>query len=214
MTVNRYHRSRPTVKYTQKGLQPMLIKLDNRMIPGTQMDKEAMGNVTGLAFLDKIFYIQQGIMLAQIRDISGIDGSTLQNWVKRGWTGNAVNKKYSKDQLSRILLINMMRQALQLEKIDYLLHYINGDIDSKDDDIIPESKLYDYVCKIVDAVSAADVFGTDDLRRYIAELTVDHQEVFPGARQRLNYVLEIIVTAYNASLLADYANAQLQTLSC
>lgn len=191
----------------------MLIKLDNRMIPGTQMDKEAMGNVTGLAFLDKIFYIQQGIMLAQIRDISGIDGSTLQNWVKRGWTGNAINKKYSKDQLSRILLINMMRQALQLEKIDYLLHFINGDIDSKDDDIIPESKLYDYVCKIVDAVSGETVFDTDDLRRYIEALTVDHPEVFPGARQRLNRVLEIIITAYNASLLADYANSQLLELS-
>lgn len=191
----------------------MMIKIDNRMIPGTQMDKEAMGNVTGLAFLDKIFYIQQGIMLAQIRDISGIDGSTLQNWVKRGWTGNAINKKYSKDQLSRILLINMMRQALQLEKIDYLLHYINGDIESKDDDIIPESKLYDYVCKIVDAVSAETVYDTETLRHYIGELTVDHPEIFPGARQRLNCVLEIIVTAYHASLLADYANARLQELT-
>ena len=191
----------------------MLIKLDNRMIPGTQMDKEAMGNVTGLAFLNKIFYIQQGIMLAQIRDISGIDGSTLQNWVKRGWTGNAINKKYSKDQLSRILLINMMRQALQLEKIDCLLHYINGDIDSKDDDIIPESKLYDYVCKIVDAVSGEDVFDTNRLRSYIAEITADYPEVFPGARNRLNDVLEIIVTAYNASLLADYANASMLNLT-
>ncbi len=191
----------------------MLIKLDNRMIPGTQMNKEAMGNVTGLAFLDKIFYIQHGIMLAQIRDISGIDGSTLQNWVKRGWTGNAINKKYSKDQLSRILLINMMRQALQLEKIDHLLHYINGDIDSKDDDIIPESLLYDYVCRIVDAVSGETVFDTDDLRRYIEDMTADHPEVFPGARQRLNHVLEIILTAYNASLLAEYANNQLQELS-
>ncbi|MBR5872004.1 MAG: DUF1836 domain-containing protein [Clostridia bacterium] len=191
----------------------MTIKIDNRMIPGTQMNKEAMGNVTGLAFLDKIFYIQQGIMLAQIRDISGIDGSTLQNWVKRGWTGNAINKKYSKDQLSRILLINMMRQALQLEKIDYLLHYINGDINSKDDDIIPESKLYDYVCRIVDIVSAEQVYNTEELRRCIAEMTADHPEVFEGARQRLNHVLEIIVTAYNASLLADYANGQLQLLS-
>ena len=107
----------------------------------------------------------------------------------------------------------MMRQALQLEKIDYLLHYINGDIESKDDDIIPESKLYDYVCKIVDAVSAETVYDTETLRHYIAELTVDHPEIFPGARQRLNRVLEIIVTAYHASLLADYANVQLQELT-
>ena len=191
----------------------MTIRINNRMIPGTQMDKEAMGNVTGLAFLDKIFYIQQGIMLAQIRDISGIDGSTLQNWVKRGWTGNAVNKKYSKDQLSRILLINMMRQALQLEKIDYILHYINGDINSKDDDIIPESKLYDYVCRIVDVLSADAVYDTQELRRCIADMTVDHPEIFPCARDRLNHVLEIIVTAYHASLLAEYANNRLQQLT-
>jgi len=44
-------------------------------------------------------------------------------------------------------------------------------------------------------------------------MTSDHPEVYPGARDRLNAVLEIIVTAYNASLLADYANAQLQQLS-
>ena len=43
------------------------------------MDKERMGNVTGLEFLNKIFYITDGIMLSQIREICGIDGSTLQN---------------------------------------------------------------------------------------------------------------------------------------
>ncbi|MBO5649102.1 MAG: DUF1836 domain-containing protein [Clostridia bacterium] len=190
----------------------MTIRIDSRMIPGTQMNKETMGGVTGLAFLDNIFYIQQGIMLAQIRDISGIDGSTLQNWVKRGWTGNAVNKKYSKDQLARILLINMMRQVLQLEKIDYLLHYINGDIESKEDDIISESKLYDFVCRIVDAAGSENTFTTEELRARIVVMTADHPEIFPGARERLNRVLEIIVTAYSASLLTEYSNLQIQQL--
>lgn len=189
----------------------MTIKIENRMIPGTQMDKQLMGNVTGLAFLDKIFYIQNGIMLAQIRDISGIDGSTLQNWVKRGWTGNAVNKKYTKDQLSRILLINMMRQSLQLEKIDFILHYINGDINSKDDDIIPESKLYDYVCKIIEAADEADdgVCTPEQLRALVDIHTADYAEVFPGAKERLHKVLVIIITAYNAAKLSDFANMQM-----
>lgn len=192
----------------------MTIKIENRMIPGTQMDKQMMGNVTGLAFLDKIFYIQNGIMLAQIRDISGIDGSTLQNWVKRGWTGNAVNKKYSKDQLSRILLINMMRQSLQLEKIDFILHYINGDINSKDDDIIPESKLYDYVCRIIDAVDEdGGVCSDDELRTLISAETTDYAEVFPGAMERLHKVLLIIITAYNAAKLSDFANMQMMSLT-
>ncbi len=192
----------------------MTIKIENCMIPGTQMDKQLMGNVTGLAFLDKIFYIQNGIMLAQIRDISGIDGSTLQNWVKRGWTGNAINKKYSKDQLSRILLINMMRQSLQLEKIDFILHYINGDINSQDDDIIPESKLYDYVCRIIDRADSINggVCTDEDLRALITEETRDYKEVFPGAMERLHRVLAIIITAYNAAKLSDYANLQMMHL--
>ena len=193
----------------------MTIKIDNHMIPGTQMNQEAMGNVTGLEFLDKIFYIQNGIMLAQIRDISGIDGSTLQNWVKRGWAGNAVNKKYTKDQLARILLINMMRQSLQLEKIDFILHYINGDINSQDDDIITESKLYDYVCKIIDLSEHDDSAARTPqaLRDDIAAITADYKEVFPGAGNRLRRALEIIISAYAAEQLSDFANQQLIALS-
>ncbi|MCQ2431756.1 MAG: DUF1836 domain-containing protein [Clostridia bacterium] len=187
----------------------MTIRIENRMIPGTRMDKLEMGNVTGKAFLDKIFYIQRGIMLAQIRDISGIDGSTLQNWVKRGWTGNAINKKYSMDQLARILLINMMRDSIQFERIDYVLHYLNGQIDNKDDDIIAESLLYDYVCRIIDAASEEKVLDEEGLRTCITNMTHDYPELYPGARERLNAVLEIIVTAYNASLLMSHANARL-----
>ncbi len=191
----------------------MIIKIDHRLIPGTKMNKADMGNVTGLAFLDKIFYVQQGIMLAQIRDIAGIDGSTLQNWVKRGWTGNAVNKKYSKNQLSRILLINMMRQSMQLEKIDFLLHYINGDIDSQDDDIIPESQLYDYVCKVIETAAAAErPYDADELRQCIRDITKDYPQVFPGSKERLHEVLEIIVTAYSASTLIEHTLDRIQLL--
>lgn len=190
----------------------MTIRFENKRIPGTRMEKEAMGNVTGQEFLDKIFYIQNGIMLANIRDISGIDGSTLQNWVKRGWTGNAVNKKYTKDQLSRILLINMMRSSIQLEKIDALLHYINGDIDRTDDDIIPESKLFDFVCRAVEAVSAETVYDKEMLKAFIAGMTADYPEAFAGARERLNNVILIIVTAYASSVLTEEANSGLQNM--
>lgn len=189
----------------------MVIKLQNNYIPGTIMDKQEMGNVTGKDFLDKIFYVQKGIMLAQIRDISGIDGSTLQNWVKRGWTGNAVNKKYSMDQLARILLINMMRDAILFERIDYVLHYLNGALDDKSDDIIAESALYDGVCRIIDAVNADDTLDMASLPKKIAALTKGYPEKFEGARARLNTVIEIIVSAYFSSLFASYSNRILET---
>ena len=118
----------------------MKLEIESRLIPGTLMDKVKMGNVTGLEFLDKIFYITDGIMLAQIREICGIDGSTLQNWTKRGWVANAHNKRYGKDQLARILIINMMRESMQLERIAALLTYVNGRAGDKRKGIGPESK--------------------------------------------------------------------------
>ena len=124
-----------------------------QQIPGTILDRKKMGGATGTEFLDKIFFITDGIMLAQIREIAGVDGSTLQNWLKRGWVVNPKNKMYSKDQLARILIINMMRDTMQLCDISFLLTYINGDPDCREDDIIPESRLYGYICSLIDMLT-------------------------------------------------------------
>ena len=53
----------------------MNLEINDNLIPGTVLDRKAMGNVTGMEFLNKIFYISDGIMLSQIKEISGIDGS-------------------------------------------------------------------------------------------------------------------------------------------
>ena len=42
-------------------------------IPGTKLKKAEMENLTGMAFLKKVFFVSEGVMLTQIRDISGID---------------------------------------------------------------------------------------------------------------------------------------------
>lgn len=177
-------------------------------IPGTTLKRDDMGGVTGIEFLNKIFFITDGIMLAQLREISGVDGSTLQNWVKRGWIESAVNKRYSKDQLARILIINMLRPTMQLEKIDYLLHYINGTIDDQSDDIIHESMLYEYVCRIINHISPRGGPGNltrEEMFEMIADATNDYEEVIEGAAKRLHAALEIIVIAYYASLIAAYS---------
>lgn len=175
-------------------------------IPGTVMLKSDMGNVTGLEFLNKIFFITDGIMLQQVREISGIDGSTLQNWVKRGWVANTVNKKYSIEHLARILIINMLRNSMLLERIDYILRYINGNVNDKMDDIISESCLYDYICRIIDTLMEKDKTTNRQLKGYIEECTADYTERVSGARRRLHHALEIIVTAYYATLIQRYSN--------
>ncbi len=184
----------------------MKLSLETGIIPGTILKKADKDNKTGMAFLDTIFFVTNGVMLTQIREISGVDGSTLQNWVKRGWVGNTVNKKYSKDQLARILIINMLRSCMLLERVDALLHYINGTIDDKSDDIIPESQLFDYICSVYDQFSERGYETTEQLSKVIQEVTAGYVEPIEGARIRLNRTLEIILIAYFSSVVGNYAN--------
>ncbi|MBQ5363136.1 MAG: DUF1836 domain-containing protein, partial [Clostridia bacterium] len=90
----------------------MHLQIHDALIPGTKLRRADMDGVTGLEFLSKIFFITDGVMLTQIRDISGIDGSTLQNWTKRGWVPLSKSKKYDIDQVAYVLIINMLRPCM------------------------------------------------------------------------------------------------------
>ncbi len=189
----------------------MYLTIAENRIPGTILQKSEMGNVTGAEFLQKIFYISQGIMLSQIREIAGIDGSTLQNWTKRGWVSNAKCKKYDIEQVARILIINMLRDCMQLDRIAFLLRYINGDgVDGAA--IISEVKLYDYLCRIIDALLNTVPSPLGNLRALIESSVNDYEEKISGARLRLTNALEIMIVAYYASTLKGYSDARLMTL--
>lgn len=189
----------------------MNIQLNESCIPGTILDRKKMGDVTGLRFLNKIFYITDGIMLSGIREISGIDGSTLQNWTKRGWVENSKLKRYNIDQVAHILIINMLRSCMHLENIAFLIKYINGRVDDESDNIIRDSELYDYICRIIDEIVADRSLG-GDLAACIAGVTADYKEKISGARKRLNTALEIIITAYYAALIKQRADAKLDAI--
>ena len=190
----------------------MNLEINDAMIPGTRLKKQDMGNVTGLEFLSKVFYISEGVMLSQIREVSGIDGSTLQNWTKRGWVANARLKKYNIDQVAHILIINMLRSCIQLEHIAFLLQYINGKLDDTSDDIIRDSVLYDYICRILEALTREDVASKATIKDVITRQISDYEEVIPGARNRLANALEIIVTAYYAALIKKSSDEMLTHL--
>ena len=184
----------------------MNLQIKDDLIPGTKLHRSEMGDVTGLEFLSKIFFISEGVMLTQIRDISGIDGSTLQNWTKRGWVGNSKLKKYDINQIAHILIINMLRSCMQLDKIASLIQYINGSVNDKSDDIIEDSVLYDYICKILDKLVTYDICSLGSIRLAIEEEISGYKEVMPGARERLVKALEIIVVAYYAALIKKHAD--------
>ena len=190
----------------------MNLEINDSLIPGTKHAKSDMGNVTGLEFLSKVFYISEGVMLSQIREVSGIDGSTLQNWTKRGWVANARLKKYNIDQVAHILIINMLRSCIQLDHIAFLLQYINGKIDDTSDDIIRDSVLYDYICRILETLTRKDVATKASITEVIRDQISDYKEAMTGARDRLANALEIIVTAYYAALIKRSSDEMLANL--
>ena len=190
----------------------MNLEINDALIPGTKLRKSDMGNVTGLEFLSKLFFISEGVMLSQIREVSGIDGSTLQIWTKRGWVANARLKKYNIDQVAHILIINMLRSCIQLDHIALLLHYINGRIDDRSDDIIRDSVLYDYICRILDRLMQHDACSTATIKAVIREQIAGYEEDIPGARDRLANALEIIVVAYYAALIKRRSDEMLAEL--
>lgn len=188
----------------------MNLTIHDGMIPGTILKKSEMGNVTGIDFLSKIFFISDGIMMAEIRRIAGIDTSTLQNWIKRGWVENSKLKRYHMDQVAHILIINMLRSCMHLDRIAFLLRYINGSVNDRSDDIICASRLYDYICRILEKLTGEDAVSS--VKECIASVTADYEEKVTGARKRLCRGLEIIVVAYYASLLKQQSDTLLEEL--
>lgn len=188
----------------------MNLQINEELIPGTILDRQNMGNVTGYDFLSKIFYISDGIMLSQIKEISGIDGSTLQNWVKRGWVENSKLKRYNMDQVANILIINMLRSCIQLDRIAFIVKYINGSVSDRSDDIICASRLYDYICRILDKLMLREGdCSVETLKECIANETSDYVEKVSGASRRLQNALEIIIVAYYASILKKHTDERL-----
>lgn len=88
-----------------------------------------------------------GLTLGQVCAITGLEPSTVQNWVKRGFVARPENKKYGERQLARILLISSLKDGMRIEDVGALLRYVNGDVNDESDDILPEDRLYDCFCR-------------------------------------------------------------------
>lgn len=190
----------------------MNLQFYDDLIPGTKLRRSEMDGLTGMDFLKKVFFISDGVMLTQIRDISGIDSSTLQNWTKRGWVANSHQKRYNMDQVAHILIINMLRSCMQLDRIAFLIQYVNGSVSDRSDDIIRDSVLYDYICSILSRIMESKSCALSDVRSVVENVTSDYVEPFAGAEERLNRALEVIVVTYYAAVIKRHAEGLLDQI--
>jgi len=166
--------------------------------------------------LDAVFAITGGIYLSQLADMVGIPGATLQNWVKRGYVANPVNKRYTRRQTCRIILIALLRHILSLEDIAVLLGSINHNLADESDDLIDDGELYLYFCDVVLNLPACGFFDGADLRARIRAATASFARNNPSVRTAdlnlLVEVLETMVLAYGAWQLREQATNKMNNI--
>ncbi len=178
-------------------------------IPGTvlQIQREQADHVEEMF---SSMFLAGGIVLSQVTGITGLEPYTVQNWVKRGFLPPPQQKRYSLQQLCRILHINMLKSVLTMDQICELLGYINGRLDEESDDIIDDARLYFLFVRL-----AARSKQLDDPAAWEAameEALADYREPVPGSRQRIDRALRIMLIANLASKMAQTAERMLDDL--
>ena len=155
-------------------------------------------------------FLGGGMVLSQVSAVTGLESYTIQNWVKRGFLTNPVGKKYTLRQLCRILNINMLKDALRMEEICGLMTYINGHLDDESDDLIDDSELYFLFLRI--AAHHRQMKNSNGRDECIRQALANYEEPIPGARQRVEKVLEVMLTAWAAALLRQQAMSMVSAL--
>lgn len=180
------------------------------LLPGTtievDLDKKGISNQVFTSI-----FTTGGLVLSQISQLTGLEPYIIQNWIKRGFLSPPVRKQYSRRQFCRIVIINMLKESLQLEKIVSLLSYINGHLDDESDDLIDDSKLYDYYVDLLFKIDSQSI-KTEGVRLAISETVSDYEEPYAGGRRRLEKVLEVMIYAHYAARTRKKAEMLLSEL--
>ena len=178
-------------------------------IPGTVLTaKRTDADATQGQF--QALFLGGGIALSQVTSITGLDPYMIQNWVKRGFLAKPEQKRYTLNQLCRIITINMLKGILPMDRICGLLSYVNGRLDDESDDLIDDAALYFLFLRL--AAQARELDTPDHWDRAIEETLADYQDPAPGARERVARVLRIMLTAWVAARMAQEADRMLTAL--
>lgn len=179
-------------------------------LPGTVIDFSEQAEENAFSLIEPILTVTGGITLSQLSALTGLQGSTIQNWIKRGWVSATTDKKYTERQILRILLINILRNSMKLEDIAKLMSYINGKVDDLSDDILHDKQLYNLLCKLICILDRKSIYTPLEISEEINKnLGAEYGD---EERKRLNKVLFIMIMGYRSSYLMRQIETEFQTI--
>ena len=181
-----------------------------KTFPGTTIEVTALEKGSSQRLFDGIF-AAGGITLSQVSVMTGLEPYLIQNWVKRGFLTSPQKRRYTRDQFARIIIINMLRDALQIEKICELIKVIGGVLDDPEDDMISDSELYH---RYVDMVADIGYELKDNRSVLMAadRASEDFVEKFPNSREKLSRILQVMLYAHISATLRRSAEEIFSTL--
>ena len=178
--------------------------------PGTTIEVSKIEKGCSRQLFEGIF-ATGGITLSQVSIMTGLEPYIIQNWVKRGFVDAPSKRVYSKGQFARILIINMLKEALKLEDICSLIRVIGGGTPDTNDDLIFDDELYH---RYVDMLSRqeANYCAPDSVTALAEKAAEEIEERIAGTRKKLSQILQVMFYAHSASKLRSCAEDMLGAL--
>ena len=167
-------------------------------LPGTTIEVSGIHKGVSRQLFDGIF-AAGGITLSQVSVMTELEPYRIQNWVKRGFVSPPLRRQYTKNQFARIVIIHMLCESLQIDRICSLLSYLNGNLSDESDDVISDSELYHRYTDMI-AGTGGIVTSQETIRQAAAAAAADYAEPVPGARERLEKTLQVMAYAHYAAI--------------
>lgn len=179
--------------------------------PGTTVEVSHLDAGASRRLFDGVF-AAGGITLSQICVISGLEPYVIQNWVKRRFVPPPEGRNYTREHLARVLVISMLKDSLQIERICGLIHAIGGDERDPRDDLTSFEELYH---QYVDILSRGEVPITDAsaVTALASEAAAGVASPLPGAQKKLAAVFEVMLYAHAAARFGAMAGERLFLLA-
>lgn len=185
--------------------------MEEQVLPGTTLPYY---EEEGSAFLPirKMVLQAGGFSLSQLCALTGLEGTTIQNWVKRGWIPKTHSKKYAERQVARVLLISALRDGLLIDQIAVLADSVNipagyGHAEQED-----EQLLYDCFARTVHQLSIEEGLTEERIAAAVQTALRGFRGFWPESETWMAQVLVVMAKAYFAAVLQHRAEQHCRTL--
>ena len=168
--------------------------MKEKLLPGTATPYNDRGE-KGFAKIEMLLDATGGLSLSQVCAVTGLEGSTIQNWVKRGWVAHPMGKRYEEVHIARILIINALKECIKLEHIALLMSYVNGYGGYMSGGIIKESALYNFLCDALEKMGHVNDSSRGGVESVVEVVIRDYKGPKADSKVRIRNALTVMIYA-------------------